>query len=71
MADRRARNPVVRKADLTRVLDVLAARGVTPAAFDVLPGGGVRLHAVAPAASDAAAEQRGAEAWDAALGLGS
>lgn len=58
---------VVRLAELNRILTALAERGIVPAAYDLLPGGVVRLHANSPANDDgaSAAEERG---WDAALG---
>ncbi len=63
---------VVHKSDLTRALDLLAARGSSPAALDLLPGGAVRLHLTAPAelCAQAPAADDDAEAvagWDEAL----
>lgn len=57
---------VVKANELRRVLDVLEARGVQPATFDLLPGGAVRLHLKPPAANDDGADQE-SKAWDAAL----
>ena len=60
---------VVKANELYRVLDVLQARGIVPPAVDLLPGGLVRLHAVAPVTSaDPSQDLKAAEAaWDAAL----
>lgn len=60
---------VVRQIDLTRVLDALEKRGIVPTAFDVMPGGTVRLHRVPPlpANDDTAVAEQEAAAWDEAL----
>lgn len=58
---------IVRLTEIERILTALAGRGVEPAAYDLLPGGIVRLHARSPVSNvgDAEAEER---EWDAALG---
>lgn len=60
---------VVKANELNRVLDVLQARGIVPVTYELVPGGPVRLHAVAPVASaDPSHDLKAAEAaWDAAL----
>ncbi len=60
---------VVRKLEMTRFLDLLAAREITPACFDLLPGGAVRVHLKPPvAANDAgSADEKEVAAWDEAL----
>jgi methanogenic corrinoid protein MtbC1 len=59
---------VVRKSDLSRVLDVLETRGLRPAAFTLLPSGNIHLHLTDPAGADLApAEPEEANEWDAAL----
>ncbi len=57
---------VVRAAALERALKVLDARGVKPAACDLLPDGAIRLHLTPPVAIDGDHEAE-AMAWDAAL----
>lgn len=57
---------VVRKSDLERMIDLIEGRGGHPTAYDLLPGGVVRIHLVAPA-NDAVADD-GSAGWDAALG---
>jgi hypothetical protein len=60
---------VVRATEINRILDVLAARGVNPAAFTVLPGGAVRFHMAEPAANDRSPDlEAEGRAWDEALG---
>lgn len=56
---------VVRTSELERVVAFLKAKGDKPAAYDLLPGGVVRIHLVSPAV-DAAADD-GSAGWDAAL----
>jgi len=60
---------VVRKHEMARLLDLLAAREITPACFDLLPGGAVRVHLTnpAPANDDADEIEKAARAWDEAL----
>lgn len=60
---------VVRKLDMTRLLDMLAAREITPACFDLLPGGAVRVHLTNPAPTndDADEIEKAAKEWDEAL----
>lgn len=60
---------VVRKHDMARLLDLLAAREIAPACFDLLPGGAVRVHLTnpAPVTDDAAEDEKAARAWDEAL----
>lgn len=57
---------VVRAAAFERALKVLEARGVQPAACDLLPDGAIRLHLTSPVAIESDHEAE-AKAWDAAL----
>lgn len=57
---------VVRKSDLERMVSFIESKGEHPTAYDLLPGGVVRIHLVAPA-NDAVADD-GSAGWDAALG---
>lgn len=67
----RTSRSVVRKIDMTRLLDLLAAREITPACFDLLPGGFVRVHLTNPAPANddaiAASDEEASRAWDEAL----
>lgn len=60
---------VVRKIEMTRFLDLLAAREIMPTCFDLLPGGAVRVHLTSAAADDVApaSDEKGVAAWDEAL----
>lgn len=59
---------VVRKLEMTRLLDLLAAREIMPACFDLLPGGAVRVYLQPPvAANDTGASEKEVAAWDEAL----
>lgn len=58
---------VVRTADLQRVVAFLEGKGDHPTAYDLLPGGVVRIHLVEPVG--APAEDDGAAGWDAALAV--
>lgn len=57
---------IVRGSEIDRILDKLAARGIEPAAFDILPGGIVRLHRLPP--GDQPESDAGEAGWDVALG---
>ncbi|WP_299176963.1 hypothetical protein [uncultured Brevundimonas sp.] len=61
---------VVRKTDLARVLDVLAAHDMRPTACTLLPSGDIRLHLTEPAAveTDDPAAMQESKGWDAAFG---
>lgn len=60
---------VVRATAINRILDVLTARGVRPAALTVLPNGAVRFHMAEPAANDSPPDlEAEGRAWDEALG---
>lgn len=61
---------VVRKTDLARVLDVLAAHDMRPTACTLLPGGNIRLHLTDPAdvETDDPAVTQESKGWDAAFG---
>jgi hypothetical protein len=64
-----ARKPrVVRATELSRVLDVLAQKGAPILATEVLPGGIVRLHHVAPSSDDVSDLEAERREWAAALG---
>lgn len=58
---------VVRANELSRVLDVLKARGLEPAAYTLLPGGAICLHKSSPSVADLSVTEREAKAWDEAL----
>lgn len=62
-----SRRRVVRANELARVLDVLAMRGVEPAAYTLLPGGAICLHKSSPSVADLSEAEREAKAWDEAL----
>ena len=58
---------VVRTSELQRVVAFLESRGDQPTAYDLVPGGVVRIHLVGPAQT--AVEDDGSAGWDAALGV--
>lgn len=58
---------VVRTSDLQRVVAFIESRGDQPTAYDLLPGGVVRIHLVGPAQT--VGEDDGSAGWDAALGV--
>ena len=62
-----ARQGIVRKADLRRVIDTLQERGVPLGALELLPGGEVRLHLAAPGTVMASNLDKEVLSWDKAL----
>ncbi|RYG10050.1 MAG: hypothetical protein EON92_13470 [Burkholderiales bacterium] len=62
-----ARQGIVRKADLRRVIDTLQERGVPLGALELLPGGEVRLHLAAPGTVMASSLDKEVLSWDEAL----
>jgi integrase len=59
-----AKQGIVRKADLRRVIDILQERGVPLGALELLPGGEVRLHLAAPGAVMASSLDKEVLSWD-------
>lgn len=62
-----AKQGIVRKADLRRVIDTLRERGVPLGALELLPGGEVRLHMAAPGQAIATNFETEVMSWDEAL----
>ena len=62
-----AKQGIVRKADLRRVIDTLRERGVPLGALELLPGGEVRLHMAAPGQAIATNLETEVISWDEAL----
>lgn len=62
-----AKQGIVRKADLRRVIDTLRERGVPLGALELMPGGEVRLHMAAPGQVIANSFETEVMSWDEAL----
>jgi hypothetical protein len=62
-----AKQGIVRKADLRRVIDTLQERGVPLGALELMPGGEVRLHLAAPGSVIASNLDKEVLSWDEAL----
>lgn len=62
-----AKQGIVRKADLRRVIDTLRERGVPLGALELMPGGEVRLHMAAPGQAIANSFDTEVMSWDEAL----
>jgi len=63
-----AKQAIVRKADLRRVIDTLRERGVPLGSLEILPGGEVRLNVGAPGQAPANDFDTEIRSWDEALG---
>jgi hypothetical protein len=62
-----AKQGIVRKADLRRVIDTLQERGVPLGALELMPGGEVRLHLAAPGSVMTNSLDKEVLSWDEAL----
>lgn len=62
-----AKQGIVRKADLRRVIDTLRERGVPLGSLELLPGGEVRLNLAAPGQATANDFETEIRSWDEAL----
>lgn len=61
---------VVRKHEMSRFLDMLGARQIAPACFDLLPGGAVRVHLISPVTgheADTGGDEEAVKGWDEVL----
>lgn len=63
-----AKQAIVRKADLRRVIDTLRERGVPLGSLEILPGGEVRLNVGAAGQTPANDFDKEIRSWDEALG---
>lgn len=62
-----AKQGIVKKADLRRVIDTLRERGVPLGSLELLPGGEVRLHLAAPGQTGSNDYDAEIQSWDEAL----
>lgn len=62
-----ARQSIVRKADLRRVIETLRERGVPLGSLELLPGGEVRLNLTVPSQAAANDFETEIRSWDEAL----